>query len=98
QRFGFAGTIYPVNPRRDTVQGLPSYASLTELPDTPDVAIVAVGQDAVPNVIDQCAARGIHSAIVMSSGFGETGNAGVERQKSLVDQARRLGIRLVGPN
>ncbi len=98
QRFRFSGAVYPVNPRRDRIQGLPAFASLTELPGTPDVAIIAVGQDAVPDVLEQCAARSIHSAIVMSSGFGETGNAGVERQKSLVDQARRLSIRLVGPN
>src|SRR5690606_27068658 len=75
-----------------------AFASLDELPDTPDVAIVAVGQDAVANVIEQCAVQSIACAIVMSSGFGETGSAGVERQTALVAQAHRLGVRLVGPN
>ena len=96
--FGFQGAVYPINPKRETVQGLPAYPSLADLPETPDVAIVAVGQDAVPGVIDQCAERGIHAAIVMSSGFGETGAQGVEHQRALVAQARRLGVRLVGPN
>ena len=98
QRFGFQGAVYPINPKRATVQGLAAYPSLAATPEAPDVAIIAVGQDAVAGVIDQCAARGIGSAIVMSSGFGETGTEGVARQQELVAQARRLGIRLIGPN
>lgn len=98
QRFGFEGDVYPINPKRATVQGLTAYASLAAVPEAPDVAIVAVGQDAVPDVIDQCAARGVGTAIVMSSGFAEAGNEGVARQQLLVAQAQRLGIRLVGPN
>ncbi|RZL91418.1 MAG: CoA-binding protein [Variovorax sp.] len=98
QRFGFQGAIYPINPKRSTVQDLVAYPSLDAAPEAPDVAIVAVGQDAVAGVIDQCAARGVGTAIVMSSGFGETGGDGIARQQALVAQARRLGIRLVGPN
>jgi len=98
KRFGFSGAVYPINPKRKTIQGMQAFASLDELPDTPDVAIVAVGQDAVANVIEQCAVQSIACAIVMSSGFGETGSAGVERQTALVAQAHRLGVRLVGPN
>lgn len=98
QRFGFGGAVYPINPRRETVQGLRAYPSLDAVPETPDVAIVAVGQEAVAGVIDQCAARGVATAIVMSSGFGETGTAGMALQHALVAQARRLGVRLVGPN
>lgn len=98
QRFGFQGAIYPINPKRAMVQGLTAYPSLDAVPETPDVAIVAVGQDAVAGVIDQCAARGVGTAIVMSSGFGETGSVGIALQHALVAQARRLGIRLVGPN
>src|SRR5690625_3391319 len=98
QRFGFQGKVYPVNPKRETVQGLPAFASIEDLPETPDVVIVAVGQDAVPYVIEECAARAVATAIVMSSGFGETGEDGIRRQRTLVAQARQLGIRLVGPN
>lgn len=98
QRFGFQGAVYPINPKRETIQGLTAYTSLAATPEVPDVAIVAVGQDAVAGVIEQCAARGVGAAIVMSSGFGETGVEGVARQQALVAQARRLGIRLIGPN
>ena len=98
QRFGFQGAVYPINPKRAVVQGLVAYSSLYAVPETPDVAIVAVGQDTVPGVIDQCAARGVGTAIVMSSGFAETGGAGIELQQALIAQARRLGVRLIGPN
>jgi len=98
KRCGFSGAVYPINPRRKTIQGMQAFASLDELPDIPDVAIIAVGQNAVGEVVEQCAAHGIACAIVMSSGFGETGSAGVARQTELVAQAQRLGIRLVGPN
>lgn len=98
RRFGFQGAVYPVNPRRKTIQGLEAFASIEDLPETPDVAIVAVGQEAVEDVVERCAARGIAAAVVMSSGFGETGGAGAERQRALVARAKRLGIRLIGPN
>lgn len=96
--FGFSGKVYPVNPKRKSVQGLPAFVSIDALPETPDAVIIAVGQDAVPDVIDQCAARGVATVIVMSSGFGETGAEGIQRQQALLAQVRRLGIRLVGPN
>lgn len=98
QRFGFQGAVYPINPKRATVQGVAAFASLDAVPEVPDVAIVAVGQDAVPGVIAQCGALSIGAAIVMSSGFGETGGAGAARQQALVAQARQLGVRLIGPN
>ena len=96
--FGFAGAVYPVNPKREVVQGYRAYASLTDLPEAPDVAVLSVAGDHVQGVLRQCAERGVHSAVVMSSGFGETGAAGMERQAHLVAEARALGVRLVGPN
>lgn len=96
--FGFQGAIYPVNPKRSTVQGLAAFASLEEVPESPDVVVLAVGQEQVPEMIRQCARRGVGTAVVMSSGFAETGGEGVARQRALVEQARQLGVRLVGPN
>lgn len=98
QRFGFKGEIYPINPKRQTVQGLPAFASLADVPATPDVAIIAVGYEPVPGLIEQCAALGIGAAIVMSSGFAEVGGDGLRRQHELVELARRRGVRLIGPN
>jgi acetate---CoA ligase (ADP-forming) len=96
--FGYQGAVYPINPKRDTVQGYKAYASLQDLPEAPDVAVVAVGGDHVQGVLRQCAARGVRSAVLMSSGFGETGPEGLRRQQALVAEARALGVRLVGPN
>jgi acyl-CoA synthetase (NDP forming) len=96
--FGYQGAVYPINPKRDTIQGYQAYASLEDLPEAPDVAVVAVGGDHVLGVLRQCAARGTRSAVVMSSGFGETGIEGMQRQAALVAEARALGVRLVGPN
>lgn len=98
QRFGFKGGIYPVNPGRAVVQGLPAYASLAAVPGNPDAAIVAVGQEHVSGVIRQCAARGVGTAVILSSGFAEVGGDGVVRQHALVEEARTLGVRLIGPN
>lgn len=98
RRFGFKGEIYPINPKHPTVQGLPAYATLAEVPASPDVAIIAVGHERVPSLIEQCAAIGIGAAIVMSSGFAEVGGDGARRQRLLVDLARRHGVRLIGPN
>ncbi|MDB5954598.1 acetate--CoA ligase family protein [Ramlibacter sp.] len=94
----FQGAVYPINPKRDSIQGYRAYASLEQLPEAPDVAVVAVGGDQVLEVIRQCAARGVRSAVVMSSGFGETGAQGAVRQAQLVSEARALGVRLMGPN
>jgi acetate---CoA ligase (ADP-forming) len=96
--FGYQGAVYPINPKRETVQGYKAYASLEDLPEAPDVAVVAVGSDHVHGVLRQCAARGVHSAVLMSSGFGETGPDGKQREAALVAEARALGVRLVGPN
>lgn len=96
--FGFRGAVYPINPKRDMIQGYKAYAALENVPEAPDVAVVAVGGDHVPGVLRQCAARGVRSAVVMSSGFGETGPEGARRQLALVAEARALGVRLVGPN
>jgi len=98
REFGYSGNVYPINPKRDIVQGYKAYASLEDLPEAPEVAVLAVGSDQVPILLRQCATKGIRSAVIMSSGFGETGAEGMKRQMQLVEEARALGVRLVGPN
>ena len=98
QKHGFGGRIYPINPSRDEVQGLKSYASLAALPEAPDLAMVIVSGDKAVDAVAQCAARGVKSAVVVASGFGETGDAGREAQRAMVDTARAAGMRLYGPN
>ena len=98
RNFGFKGAVYPINPKREVIQGFKAYSSLKDLPEAPDLAVLAIGGEQVEEVLHQCASLGITSAIVMSSGFGETGPDGIKRQASLVRLAKALGIRLIGPN
>lgn len=98
QRHGFRGRIYPINPARQEVQGLESYSSLAALPEVPDLALVIVGGDKAVAAVDECAARGVKSAVVIASGFGEAGAEGRAVQQAMADRARAAGMRLYGPN
>ncbi len=98
QRHGFRGAIYPVNPAREEIQGYKSYASLSALPEIPDLALVVVGGDKTVAAVEECAARGVKSAVIIASGFGETGPEGMELQRHMVAKARAAGMRLYGPN
>lgn len=95
---GFAGTILPVNPKRETVQGLKAYPSIDALPETPDVAIVAVPAAAVLQTVTDLAKRGCAGAILFSAGFAEVGEAGAALQDEMVAIAKSHGMRLLGPN
>jgi acyl-CoA synthetase (NDP forming)/GNAT superfamily N-acetyltransferase len=95
---GFTGRVYVVNSAAKAVAGMPSYESVQDIPDPVDLAIVAVPADAVPDVVLDCAAKGVHGLVVISSGFAETGQEGRARQRHLVGLARSYGLRLVGPN
>lgn len=98
QEFGYSGTIYPVNPVRDTVQGLTSYPSLADLPEPPDAVIVAVAGDAVEPAVADCARIGVKLAVIMASGFGETGPEGKAAEARMRETAHAAGMRLIGPN
>jgi len=95
---GYQGKIYPVNPNRETVQGVKSYPSVAALPETPDVAIVIVPASAALENVTALAERGCAAAILFSAGFAETGPEGAAAQQKLVDVAHAHGMRLIGPN
>lgn len=94
----FTGRVYVVNSQAEAVAGMPAYKTVQDIPDQVDLAIVAVPADAVQDVVLDCAAKGVHGLIVISSGFAETGEEGRRRQRRLVGLARSYGVRLVGPN
>ena len=95
---GFAGPIYPVNPRRDEVQGLRCYPSVADLPAVPDVAIVAVAAEIAVDAVADLAARGVTNVVMLSAGFAEVDEAGAAAQARMVGIARAAGMRLLGPN
>ena len=77
---------------------MPAYKTVGDIPGEVDVAIVAVPADAVQDVVLDCAAKGVHGLVVISSGFAETGEEGRQRQRRLVGLSRSYGLRLIGPN
>lgn len=94
----FTGRVYAVNPGTAAVSGLPAYARVSDILDEVDLAIVAVPAEAVHDVVLDCAAKGVHGLVVISSGFAEAGEEGRARQRRLVGLARSHGLRLIGPN
>jgi acyl-CoA synthetase (NDP forming) len=95
---GFAGAVYAINPNRKAVQGYPAFPSLAQLPEPPDVAILAVPAAATVAALKDCVARGTKAAIIFSAGFAETGEAGRARQEEIARLARAGGLRVLGPN
>jgi acyl-CoA synthetase (NDP forming)/RimJ/RimL family protein N-acetyltransferase len=96
--YSFTGRVYAVNPRAQSIAGVPSYPTLAAIPEQVDLAVVAVPAVAVADVIADAGAAGVRAAVILSAGFGEAGGAGPAAQRDLVRQARAHGIRLVGPN
>ncbi|MFP4100722.1 bifunctional acetate--CoA ligase family protein/GNAT family N-acetyltransferase [Coleofasciculus sp.] len=93
----FGGTIFPVNPKRHSVLGIPAYSSIKDIPDPVDLAIIAIPAPLVPGVVQECVEVGVKSAIIISAGFKETGQAGVELEKQILETARGK-MRIIGPN
>ncbi|MGH8870299.1 MAG: acetate--CoA ligase family protein [Actinomycetes bacterium] len=93
---GYKGDIYPVNPKADEILGLTAYKSVSEVPGEVDVAVFAVPAKFVPSTLEQVGEKGIAGAILIPSGFAETGNQ--ELQDEAVAVARKHGVRLLGPN
>lgn len=94
----FRGAIYPVNLKAATIAGLTAFSSVTAIPDAVDLAVIVVPRDAVLSVLTDCGGKGIHSVIVISSGFAESGLEGKQAQDHLAETVRQQGMRMIGPN
>jgi acetyltransferase len=98
-RTGFSGALYPINPSREQVFGLPCFPSVTALPERPDLAAIIVPAERVLAALRECAEAGVRAAIVISAGFAELHtDEGRRRQAELTALAAETGLRLVGPN
>jgi acyl-CoA synthetase (NDP forming) len=98
KRTGFAGRIYPINPRRDEIQGLKAWPSLQSLPEVPDQVFVLTPTDTVVPAVRECAAAGVKVVTILASGFSESGAEGAAREDELRRIARETGIRILGPS
>lgn len=96
RKHGFTGEIYPVNPRVDSIGGLACYPDIASIPGTPDVGIVLLGAERAHQAVRELAAKGTAAAIVLASGYTETGEEGARRQRQLIEAAGSM--RILGPN
>jgi acyl-CoA synthetase (NDP forming)/GNAT superfamily N-acetyltransferase len=94
----FPGGVYAVNPRRDDVLGVHCYPNVRDLPEAPDLAIIALPARFVEEAVIDCGLRGVRAAVLLGAGFGEAGAEGAALQDRVLTAAREAGIRLVGPN
>lgn len=98
KRYGFAGSIYPINPNADEILGIRAYASVMDIPESIDLAVIVVPARFVPNIITECGQKLIDSAIIISAGFKESGLEGSRLEREVAENARKQGIQVLGPN
>lgn len=95
---GYGGTLYPINPGAEELQGVRAYPSLAAVPGEVELAVIAVPAAAVVGTAREAAAKGARALVVLSAGFSETGEEGTRRERELLAVCREAGMRLVGPN
>jgi acetyltransferase len=98
QQGGFAGQIYPINPKAPEVQGIKAYPSLTALGAPVDLAVICIPIQGVPEVIKECGEAGIKAAIIISAGGKEAGEEGLAVDHAIHEAAQKAGVRYFGPN
>ncbi len=97
-KWNYKGSIYPVHPTARTVYGIPVFQDLARVKDIPELAVIVTSFRHAPGILEQCGAKGIKAAVIVSDGFGEAGPEGRIRQKELTRIAKSHGIRVMGPN
>ncbi|MBN1685190.1 MAG: bifunctional acetate--CoA ligase family protein/GNAT family N-acetyltransferase [Spirochaetales bacterium] len=95
---GFDGIVYPINPQRSNVLGVKAYASLEEVPDQIDLAIIATPARTVPEIVEICGEIGVSGVLLISAGFSEIGAEGKKLTERIMQSVRKYGMRLIGPN
>ncbi|WP_297550475.1 CoA-binding protein [Thermococcus sp.] len=92
------GKVYPVNVKDEVVQGVKAYKSVKDIPDKVDLAIIVVPKKFVKQTLIDCGEKGVKGAVIITAGFGETGEEGKKEERELVEIAHKYGMRLIGPN
>jgi len=94
----FRGRIYAVNPKYSEIEGFECYPSILALPETVDLAIIAIPAKFVASAVEECGLKGVKNVIVISGGFREVGTEGAKLEYNLIQIANKFGINLLGPN
>lgn len=97
-QYDYQGAVYPINPGASEILGVKAYPSLLDVPGKIDLAVVVVPPKNVLEVIEQCGAKGIDAAIIITAGFRESGIEGAKLENELIKKAQELGVRFIGPN
>ena len=95
---GFAGKLYPVNPKHPTILGSQAWPSLGAIPGPVDLAVIATAAHTVPGIVRECVAKQVKAAIIISAGFREIGEAGFELETAIRQEANQGKLRIIGPN
>ncbi|MEJ5311173.1 MAG: acetate--CoA ligase family protein [Anaerolineae bacterium] len=95
---GFAGKIYPINPKADEILDLKAYPSVLDVPDPIDLAVIVIPARFVLAAVEECGQKKIPAVVVISAGFREAGREGLEQELELIQIAKKHNIRLIGPN
>ena len=96
---GYNGVVYPVNPKREAVFGIPCYPDVKSLPKVPDLAVIMTAAKTVPLIVRECGEAGIHGIIIMSAGFKEAGEEGKALEAQVKEEKSRFpDMRVIGPN
>jgi acetate---CoA ligase (ADP-forming) len=98
REYGYAGDVYPVNPKYPEIAGLRCFAKLSDIPGEVDLAVITLPASAVPEALRECGTKGVKAAAIISSGFAEVGGEGVRLQTELTNVASKYGIAVCGPN
>ena len=94
----FGGTVYPVNPTRPAILGVKAYSSIGAIGEPVDLAVIVTPAKSAPQLVVDCGEAGVKGIIIISAGFKEVGEEGVELERRVLEAARRYGIRVIGPN
>jgi acetyltransferase len=95
---GYKGIVYPVNPGKEMIQGISAYSSMKDLPDKPDLAVIAVRAALVPEIVEECGGAGTLGLIIVSAGFKEIGAEGRKLEEEILQKKQKYGLRIIGPN
>ncbi|WP_022855270.1 acetate--CoA ligase alpha subunit [Thermodesulfobacterium thermophilum] len=95
---GYAGKLFPINPKRKEILGLKCYPSVSAVGEKIDLAVIVVPAKVVPSVIKDCGEAGVKGVVVITAGFKETGEEGAKLEREILDLIKKYGIRMVGPN
>lgn len=95
---GYSGKLYPVNPRHETILGVPCFKRVEDIGQRIDLAIIMTRSQHVPHLIEQCGVSGIKKVVVISSGFSEAGHIGASLERKMLELARSYDVRILGPN